>query len=182
MRRSLHLTAGFLIATALAFPCRAAVNDAAANGFSVKETAHIAAPPDKVYAALILPGRWWSAEHSYSNDAANFALDARAGGCWRETLPGGGSVCHLIVVYADPGKRLVLRGGIGPLQPMGVEGALTFFLKPSDDGTDITLVYNVGGYRAEGLDSLAAPVDQVLSEQVARLKALLETGAPDAKP
>ena len=182
MHRFLHLIAGFSIATVLAFPCHAAVDSAAANGFSVTETAHIAAAPDKVYAALITPARWWSAEHTYSSDAANLALDARAGGCWRETLPGGGSVCHLIVVYADPGKRLVLRGGLGPLQPLGVEGALTFRLKPSDVGTDVTLVYNVGGYRAEGLDSLAAPVDQVLGEQVARLKALLETGSPDAKP
>ncbi|HEY0106086.1 MAG TPA: SRPBCC family protein [Rhizomicrobium sp.] len=182
LQKCRHLIAGFAIATVLVFPCRAAVGDAAANGFSVSESAHVAAPPGKVYAALIAPGRWWSPLHTFSKNAANLSLDAKAGGCWRETLPDGGSVCHLAVVYADPGKALVLRGALGPLQGLGVEGAMSVQLKPAGTGTDLTLVYNVGGYLKEGLAGWAVPVDQVLGEQVGRLKSLVETGSPAPKP
>ncbi len=182
MNRYLQITAGLAIATLLAFPCGAAVSDAAANGFSVAESAHIAAPPDKVYAAVITPGRWWSPVHTFSKNSANLSLDAKAGGCWLETLPSGGSVCHLIVKYIDPGKVLILRGALGPLQGLGVEGAMTITLKPAGGGTDLTLVYNVGGYLKDGLASWAPAVDAVLGEQVARLKALIETGSPAPKP
>ena len=72
----------------------------------------------------------------FSKSAANLTLDAKAGGCWCETLPDGGSVEHLVVVFADPGKTLVMRGALGPLQGLGVEGALSIVLKPAGDGTD----------------------------------------------
>jgi len=58
---------------------------------------------------------------------------------------------------------------------------LTITLKPSQDGTDLSLTYNVGGYVKDGLASWAAPVDGVLGEQVARLKSLIETGTPDLR-
>src|SRR5277367_5491060 len=69
----------------------AEVINVASNGFEVRETVHVAAAPDKAYAALLLPGRWWSPDHSFSHNAANFVLDARAGGCWCENFPDGGS-------------------------------------------------------------------------------------------
>jgi uncharacterized protein YndB with AHSA1/START domain len=86
------------------FACVAqgAVADIAANGFTIRIETHIAAAPDKVYAALIEPARWWASDHTFSGDAKNLHVDAKAGGCWCETLPGGGSVLHLTVVNADP--------------------------------------------------------------------------------
>jgi uncharacterized protein YndB with AHSA1/START domain len=163
-------------------PVCAAVTDAAANGFSVTEKVHIAAPPDKVYGELIVPAHWWSSTHTFSRSAANLTLDAKAGGCWCETLPNGGSVQHLAVVFAMPGKTLVMRGALGPLQGLGVEGAMTITLKPVADGTDLSLTYNVGGYLKDGLQSMAAPVDGVLAEQMNRLKSDVETGMPESKP
>src|SRR4249920_1744795 len=152
---------GLALAGALAVPqtvC-AAVNDSAANGFSVSEKIHIAAPPDKVYAALVMPSHWWSARHTFSKSAANLTLDPSAGGCWCEKLANGGSVRHLTVTYADPGDALVLRGALGPLQGLGVDGALTIELKAADGGTDFSATYNVGGYLKDGLASWATPVD-----------------------
>ena len=43
-------------------------------------------------------GRWWNPEHSYSGVAANFSIDARAGGCFCERLKDG-SVAHMTVVF-----------------------------------------------------------------------------------
>ena len=47
----------------------------AGNGFEIRETAYTAAAPDKVYAALLTPARWWSSEHTFSGSAANLVLD-----------------------------------------------------------------------------------------------------------
>lgn len=158
----------------------AEVTAVGSEGFEVREQIHVSAAPAAVYAALITPARWWDSQHTYSGNAANLALDAKAGGCWCERLADGGSVLHLIVVYAAPGKGLRLRGGLGPLQAMGIEGALSFSLKGGNDATDLTVTYAVGGYAKEGFDNLSKAVDGVLGEQVARLHRLIETGAPDS--
>jgi hypothetical protein len=146
----------------------------AANGFEVRETARTVAPSDKVYAALLLPAHWWSSEHTFSGSAANLVLDAHAGGCWCETLPDGGSVEHLRVVYVSPGKILRLRGALGPFQGLAVDGVMTLSVKSVADGTDISLTYAIGGYAKDGFDGLAKGADQVLGEQLERLKKLVD--------
>ena len=161
----------------IASPAPAGVIDASSNGFTIQILQHIDAPPAKVYAALISPAKWWSSDHTFSGSAANLHLDARAGGCWCETLAGGGSVSHLTVVYVDPGKALRLRGALGPFQAFGVDGAMTWALKPGHGGTDLSLTYALGGYSKEGFDKLSKGADGVLTEQVSRLKRLAEEGA-----
>lgn len=174
----------FALGSALAFAAifseraSAEIVDAAANGFTIRETAHIAASSDKVYSALIEPQRWWSPHHTFSGNSANLNFDAKAGGCWCETMPGGGSVLHMTVVDAQPGRALRLRGAMGPFQTLGAEGALAYSLTPNGDGTDVTLSYAVGGYSKDGLDKLANIVDHVYGEQLARLKTYIETGSP----
>jgi hypothetical protein len=158
----------------------AEVSAVGSEGFEVRQQMHVSASPAAVYAALITPARWWDSQHTFSGNAANLTLDARAGGCWCERLTDGGSALHLIVVYAAPGKGLRLRGALGPLQAMGVEGAMSFSLKGGDNGTDLTMTYAVGGYAKEGFDNLSKAVDGVLGEQVARLHRLIESGAPDS--
>ena len=156
----------------------AEVLNVAAGGFEVRETAHVAAPPDQVYAALLLPSRWWSSDHTFSRSAANLVLDAHAGGCWCETLPNGGSVQHLTVVYVSPGKALRLRGALGPLQGLAVDGAMTWSVQSAAGGTDISMTYAVGGYVKDGFDDLSKGVDHVLGEQLVRLKKLIDETAP----
>jgi uncharacterized protein YndB with AHSA1/START domain len=166
------------IALALAVPIATAeVAGVGASGFEVREKVHIGAAPDAVYAAVITPKRWWDPKHTYSGDAGRLTLDPKAGGCWCETLPGGGAVEHLTVVYLEPGKAIRLRGALGPLQAMGVAGALTISLTPVEGGTDLTLTYAVGGYVKDGFDDLSKGVDGVLGLQVTRLKKLIETGS-----
>jgi uncharacterized protein YndB with AHSA1/START domain len=164
--------------SAIAFPALAEVGASGPSGFIVTETAKIAASPDQVYAVLIAPARWWSADHTFSRSASNLRLEARAGGCWCEDLPSGGSVEHLHVVYADPGKTLRLRGALGPLQSLPADGVMTWSLAASDTGTDLKMTYAIFGDPTAGLETLAQPVDQVLGEQVERLKAAAEGGQP----
>jgi hypothetical protein len=167
------VAAGALVAGA----ARAEVTDRSTAGFEVVETATIAAPPAKVWAALMHPGRWWSSKHTWSGDAKNLVIDGS--GCLCETLPHG-AVRHLTIVYADGKSQLRLFGALGPLQFTGASGHLGYTLKPAGAGTEVTMTYDVGGYAKGGLaERFAAPVDMVLGEQLGRLKKAVETGKPE---
>ena len=171
-------TTGYALVVALATPTAIAeVSGVGTSGFEAREQTHIAAPPEAVYAALLEPQRWWDPKHTYSGDARRLTLDPKAGGCWCETLPNGGSVEHLTIVYLQPGKAVRFRGALGPLQAMGVAGSMTVTLAGASSGTDLTLTYAVGGYVKNGFEELSKAVDTVLGSQVARLKKLIETGS-----
>jgi uncharacterized protein YndB with AHSA1/START domain len=162
----------------VASPSAAEVKSATPNGFEVTTVATIAAPTDRVYTALGEVGRWWSPAHTFSRDAANLSLELRAGGCFCEQLKNGGSVQHLQVVYAAPGEGLRLRGALGPLQIEGVDGTLSWTLKPAGSGTSVTQSYVVGGYIRSGMEQWAPRVDRVLDEQLQRLKNFVEGKSP----
>jgi hypothetical protein len=173
MRNWIGLCCG-LLAALFSGAARADVQSVGATGFEVKETVHVAAAADKVYAALLQPARWWNPEHTFSGNAANLVLEARAGGCWCENLPEGGSVEHLHVVYVAPGKVLRLRGALGPFQGLGVDGAMTWTVKSGAGGTDLSVSYSVGGYAKDGFDGAAKAADRVLAEQIERLRKLID--------
>jgi uncharacterized protein YndB with AHSA1/START domain len=169
----------FVILLSVGIPALANVVDVTSGGFTVQVIAHIAAPPDKVYSTVIKPAHWWASDHTFSGDARNLTLDAKVGGCWCEKLAAGGSALHLSVVYVDPGKVLRLRGALGPFQGYGVEGAMTWSLKASGDGTDLSLTYALGGYYKDGFEPWSKGADEVLTDQVGRLKRFIETGSPE---
>lgn len=174
------LTLGTLSCTAAG----AAVADVASNGFTIKVEQEIAAPPDKVYAALIDPARWWSSDHTFSGSAANLSLDPRAGGCFCEKLPGGGSVLHLTVLQVMPGKLLRLVGMLGPFQSIAGNGALTWTLKAAAAGTHLEMTYQIAGstnmsMNGKGYDFWSKGADGMLSAQVVRLARVSETGKAD---
>jgi uncharacterized protein YndB with AHSA1/START domain len=166
--------APLILALAVAGPAAAEVKSAASNGFEVASMVTISAPTDRVYSALGEIGRWWSSSHTFSRDSANLSLELRAGGCFCERLKDGGSVTHMVVVYAAPGAGLRLRGALGPLQAEGVDGALSWTLKPAEGGTSVTQSYVVGGYIRDGMEPWPPRVDRVLDEQLQRLKSFVE--------
>ncbi len=121
---------------------------------------------------------WWHPEHTWSGAASNLSLNARAGGCFCERLPNGGSVEHARVVFVKPPEVLRLQGALGPLQDMGVLGVLTFKVAPAAEGSTVTLTYTVNGNLPADPKGLAAAVDQVLTQQLDRLTRYLDTGSP----
>ena len=166
--------AALVLALAVTGPALAEVKSATPNGFEVASIVTIAAPADRVYSAFGEIGHWWSSSHTFSRDAANLSLELRAGGCFCERLKDGGSVQHLQVIYAAPGIGLRLRGALGPLQMEGVDGTLSWALKPAEGGTSVTQSYVVGGYIRSGMEQWAPRVDRVLDEQLQRLKNFVE--------
>jgi len=159
-------------------PLRADVVNAGATGFTVRETVQVSAPPAKAFESAVAIGRWWGSDHTYSGSAANMTIDPRPGGCWCEKLTGGG-VKHMEVVFADPGKTIRLTGGLGPLQEMGASGAMTWEFKAGNGGTTMTWTYTVSGYAPGGFQQIAPAVDSVLTDQLGRLKKLIDTGKPE---
>lgn len=160
----------------------AAVADSSSNGFTVKIAVTIQAAPDDVYRRLVHNvGDWWSSAHTFSGDAHNLSIDDKAMGCFCEKLPNGGSVRHLDVVHAAPGKTLVLSGGLGPLQSIAATGSMSFQLAAAPGGTKLEFTYAVLGYVPAGMNTWAGPVDTVLVEQISRLKNYLEKGNAAAK-
>lgn len=165
------------IGAAAAGFAHAEVADRSAAGFEVVETATVAAAPGKVWDSLMRPARWWSPKHTYTGDAKNLFFDPS--GCFCEKLKHG-AVQHMTIVYADQAALLRMAGALGPLQTTGASGHLAVALKPAGDKTEVTMTYDVGGYAKGGLaETFAAPVDRVLGEQLARLKAYVETGKPE---
>ena len=74
---------------------------------------------------------------------------------------------------------LRLRTALGPLQPLAVEGILTFALKGGVGKTNVIVTYRVAGNPEAQLAALAGPVDRVIGEQVSRLSRYVDTGKPD---
>jgi uncharacterized protein YndB with AHSA1/START domain len=158
---------------------QADVADQAANGFTIKYTTVIRAAPEEVYNKLVHNiGDWWSSAHTFSNDSHHLSIDDKVMGCFCETLPGGGGVRHAEVIMVMPNKMLVMTGSFGPLQKFGATGTLTIVLQPLNKDTRVQLMYAVGGYLPDGLNTWAAPVDKVWIQQVTRLKSYVETGNP----
>ena len=157
---------------------RAEVVETNAQGFRLKSVRQIDAPPASVYAAIGEVGRWWDGEHTYSGKAENMSMPLKANACWCETIPGGGSVRHGVVVLAWEAQGMIRTdAALGPLQDEGVSGALLFQLKPRGGGTELTVTYNVGGAR-DAIAKAGPGVDAVLTGGWDRLKRYVETGKP----
>ncbi|MFT3791323.1 MAG: hypothetical protein QM741_09610 [Rudaea sp.] len=133
-----------------------------------------AATPERAYAAIVGVARWWDSRHTYSGNASNLSLDAHAGGCWCEQLADGGSVQHMTVLGAMPGRMLRLSGGLGPLQAAPVVAVMTWTIKRDGNGSEVAMSYLVDGYFPGGLDKVRGDVDAVLAHQVERLRAYVD--------
>jgi uncharacterized protein YndB with AHSA1/START domain len=159
----------------------AEVVDAGANGFTVKTTVTIKASPDDVYRKLVRNiGDWWDSAHTFSGGSHNLSIEDKATGCFCEKLPNGGGVRHMEVVNVAPGKSLVMIGALGPLQSFAATGTMSIRLTPDTGGTKLEVTYALSGYLPAGMNTLAAPVDQVINQQFTRLKNYAETGRPQS--
>jgi uncharacterized protein YndB with AHSA1/START domain len=169
------------LAACLASAAQAEVKDASASGFTIENRRVVPVDAEAAFAALVDDvDRWWPKDHTWWGTASRLSIEARAGGCFCETA-GKQQALHMLVTFVDPGRTLRMTGGLGPLQGMGLHGALEFRLAPQDGGgTEITLYYRVGGYSPDDLAKFAPVVDRVQGLQLGGLAAHLgaepETG------
>jgi catechol 2,3-dioxygenase-like lactoylglutathione lyase family enzyme len=145
----------------------------------------IAAPPaEGCKRFLANVGDWWNSARTFSHNAHNLSFEDRVGGCLCGKYPGGGvsgegGVRHLQIIHLNPGKAILLSGGMGPLSSMAVTGSMDPQFTPSGTGTKLVVTCAAGGYVPAGLNTWAAPVDGILTEQFTRFKNYVEHGKPE---
>ena len=164
------LLAGAVLASAIVVPARAEVKASAPDGLVLHYKGQVPLARDEAWKRLVALGTWWSDAHTYSGSASNMTVDPMAGGCWCEIWPGG-EIEHGRVVLAMPNQMLRFSTALGPLQDLGVSGALTVTLEDgaASGATSITWDYKVVGSSLTNLEPMAKPVDGVMQEQFDRL-------------
>ncbi|MEY3635138.1 MAG: hypothetical protein RLZZ61_1548 [Pseudomonadota bacterium] len=164
------------VLAAIPSPAFAEVKAASDAGFNSVHIATVNATPEEIWKRLLTPKEYWNKAHSWSGSSAGFYIDAQANGCFCElfqeadangTLKTVGSVEHMRVIFALPGKVLRMQGALGPLQSEAVIGTLTVAMEPAKDnaGTRVSFSYVVGGYMRYKVSEIAPAVDKVLGEQ-----------------
>lgn len=164
------------VLAAISSPAFAEVKSASDTGFNSIHVATVDATPEEIWKRLLVPKDYWNKAHSWSGSSAGFYIDAQANGCFCELfqeadvngkLKTVGSVEHMRVIFAQPGKVLRMQGALGPLQSEAVIGTLTIAMEPFKDnaGTRVSFSYVVGGYMRYKVADIAPAVDKVLGEQ-----------------
>lgn len=169
-----RIAATLLLSTA-ALPLSAAVIDSTPGGFTIENSIVVPVDAHTAWNALVNDiGQWWPSDHTWSGQARNLTIDARAGGCFCE-ISSTRQALHMLVTYVEPEKLLRMTGGLGPLQGMGLSGALEWRYSAAEGGgTRITMHYRAGGYTPDDLSKLAPVVDQVMAQQLGGLGAFLK--------
>lgn len=158
-----------LVLVAFAGGARADVKDAAANGFTIENSRVVPVDAKTAWNALVNDvGRWWPKDHTWWGDASRLSIQPRAGGCFCE-IHGAQQAQHMTVTFVDPERTLRMTGGLGPLQGMGLSGAMEWRLVPVEGGTRVTLWYRAGGYTPDDLRKFVPVVDQVQGQQLGGL-------------
>ena len=141
------------------------------NGFIIENKIISRTTTEKAWKALIHNvGDWWPSDHTWWGNSQNLSIDDYAGGCFCEKS-NGNSAEHMRIVYVRREKLLRMAGGLGPLQGMGMYGALDWRFDVEKEGlTTISLRYSVQGINPDGFDKLATIVDQVQAQQLNALR------------
>ena len=161
----------------LATPASAIVVGASSHGFELRHTLDLPVSPAQALAAFGQVGSWWAKSPTYSGDASRLSLQLRHGGCWCERLDGGGGVEHMRVSLYQPGERIVLTGGLGPLLFEGTSGVMDVQTKKTPAGSQLVINYRVAGFARGNGTEMALAVDGVLRTQTERLRAFASKAA-----
>lgn len=161
----MKLAAALAAGTCLLFSAASAdIVDQSTDGFALHWDAPVMQSPEDLWTRIITPSAWWSSDHTYSGDAANLTLEAKAGGCWCETWDGG-EVEHGRVLAIQPGKQIVIAAPFGPMQSMAVTAVMTISISETDNGeTLLTKDFVATGASFQNLDELAPIVHMVQGE------------------
>ena len=116
---------------------------------------------------------WWPADHTWWGESSTLTIDEFAGGCFCEKNAGK-SAEHMRISFVDPPGLMRMTGGLGPLQGMGMYGALEWVFDSTDQGTKVTMTYRVNGINPDGFAELAPIVDAVQAIQLGGLASLVQ--------
>jgi DNA-binding transcriptional ArsR family regulator/uncharacterized protein YndB with AHSA1/START domain len=138
----------------------------------------IAAPPQKVFAALTEdPGGWWGHPYLHS-ETRSLTLEPKLGGVLHESWDDGGAMIATVTSWTT-NRHLEMTGSFHLGLALGIA---SFDLVRVDEGTRLKFAFAAfGAIEAETVDAFAGGWRELIVE---RLKTLVETGkrlgvAPD---
>ena len=165
----------FALSLLISLQSHAEVVQVSPHGFIVKNEIVTTAPAATVWQALINDvDKWWPKDHSWWGDKGTFSIEPRAGGCFCE-VSGDKSAEHMHIAFVDPEKLLRMTGGLGPLQGMGMYGALDWTFSQDGASTKVTLTYRVIGINPDGFEKWAPGVAHVQGLQLNGLKTFVDS-------
>jgi len=168
------------IASLAAAAARAEVTEREVRAFEITKQVLLPGTPMDAWNALTgdISG-WW--DHTFSKDPVSFRIEPFVGGHFiEETGPMGAGVIHGDVIYALPGKKLVLDGPLGFID-YAVQTVHSFSFDDNGDGTT-TLSLRLG-FVGEYQDGWAEALDVVWDHfLVERLKVYMEAGCTEGSP
>lgn len=116
----------------------------ATGGFRFSESVLLPVGPDLAYDYMTGDiSAWW--DHSFSDKPLQLYIDARPGGGFYEIFDDqGNGAQHAVVILAQRGKRLVLRGPLG-LSGNALDMVFSFDFTPDPAGTLIVMQARAAG-------------------------------------
>ena len=174
--RVLVLSAAMVWAT----PASAEVDSAGPHGFEISHSINLDVPREQAFAAFSQVRNWSTTPQTYSGEASPLSAELCQRRLIGERLDGGGGVEHLRVAYLQPGERVVLTGSLGPLLYEATSGVMDVKVEKIAGGSRISMNYRAAGFANGGAEKMAPLVDQVLVEQMKRLRTYAAAG-PNAK-
>ena len=165
----------FLLFTlGLSSPSMAKVVSANDIGFVVENEVSVSVSANQAFELFVSQvDQWWPKDHSWWGEEGTFRIDTQAGGCFCETA-GAKSAEHMHIVFVDPGNKITMTGALGPLQDMGMSGALTFSFIELDGVTKVIMRNSVHGIFNGEVSPLAEIVDAVQRMQINGFKQRVE--------
>ncbi|WDE02699.1 hypothetical protein [Thalassomonas actiniarum] len=158
-----------------AFSASAEVLLLAQTGFIIENKIQVKADRETAWRVFTRDvGQWWPSDHTWWGDANALSIDGFAGGCFCEKSAGK-SAEHMRISFVDPTHLMRMTGGLGPLQGMGMYGALEWGFKSQGPVTEVTMTYKVNGISPDGFEKLAPVVDKVQALQLGGLKKRLQS-------
>ncbi|GAA0859681.1 SRPBCC domain-containing protein [Aliiglaciecola litoralis] len=160
----------FLVLNCAAALAASKVKFVSENGFIVTNQFTTERHADVVWAALVEDvDKWWPKDHTWWGVEGKLKIDPMAGGCFCEVAEKR-SAEHMRISFVEPEKLLRMTGGLGPLQGMGMHGALDWQIQQQQDHIQVTLTYRVSGINPDGFEQLAKIVAQVQGLQLEALQ------------
>lgn len=166
---------GLLLASGCVFNAHSKVLLIADTGFIVENKVQVTSDRQVTWQAFTQHvDRWWPSDHTWWGETSTLSIDSVAGGCFCEKN-GNKSAEHMRISFVDPHKLMRMTGGLGPLQGMGMYGALEWSFNAVEGGTEVTMTYKVNGINPGGFEKLAPIVDRVQGMQLNGLKTFVQS-------
>jgi len=143
------------------------------TGFIVKNKIKVTTSKEETWTLFTSQvDQWWPSDHTWWGEASTLTIDTFAGGCFCEKYENN-SAEHMRITFVQPSKLMRMTGGLGPLQGMGMYGALEWQFIDNEYGTEVTMTYKVNGINPSGFKDLAPIVDKVQALQISGLAKLI---------